>query len=325
MPTGSGIAVNAGIAGLVGELIADRISQDKAYEAARLAAPFVGFPTLTGTYPKDTTFRGLNLKLNPNAQTAVDLSSNLYPDHVQTIETGTYTIYRKNVGKFGVADIVAREWSEAYAVDLAASTATAIFETAMGTLSKDIWDLLGTSGNWATGFKADSGNITSASFDFLALIQTVTVALRGSQKWMPGMPMDVFIADDVWPHMQKLTQVLNKVNNPNANYATPEQIDGFLSSYMAGARAVRVQSTHVNASDVVTLDFSGKILFKPSRPGKQSSAFTATLGNEATFNPIQIESERSAALKGDLHFGTLYSGPTISDNTGAYLAYDLIS
>lgn len=325
MPTGSGIAVTAGIAGLVGELIADRLSQDVAYAAAREAMPFVGFPTLTGTYPKKTSFRGLNLKLNPNAQTAVDLSSNLYPDHVQTIETGTYSIGRKNVGKFGYADIVAREWSEAYAVDLASDTANDIFETAMGTHSKDVWDLLGTSGNWATGFKADSGNITSASFDILGLFQTVTVALRNSQKWMPGLPMDVFIADDVWPYIQKLTQVLNKSNNPNANYATPGEIEGFFASYMNGTRLVRVMSSHVNASDVVTLDFSGKILFKPARAGKQSCAFTATLGDGENVNPIQIESERDAALQGDLHFGALYTGPTISDNTGAYLSYDLLS
>lgn len=327
MPTGSGATPIPGLSGLVDSLIAEKFSQQPMYAPALLAAPLAGFNTRAGNYLIDATFKGLNLDNAPLALTAVPAHSTIYPDHVESYTSGSYSILRYAAGRFDVPDILAAEYSAQYGVDEAARVANALAEMCAGLHSRLVWSTLGDDANWATGSKSDLGNITSASADIIGWLDTVRTALLNNQAWAEGMDLDVFVAGDCFVHIQKLTQVLNKVNNPNANYATPDQVAGFFASYLPGCRVHRVDSRYKAQGGTITADFTGKMLFLPARPYPQRAVFTAVQRSASgtQLDPMSVRSERIEAMPGTRFYADLNCGVEIADNTGGYLGYSLLS
>jgi hypothetical protein len=313
---------------IVGELAAAKLSQMAAFQAALTAAPIVTRGSRKGTFVKDATYRGLDLSKAPNAATAANLYAKEYPSQGVAYGTGNYEIERFLVDSIEVPDAVLAEWQELAGFNAESRVADLLAERVGAVHSYNTWATLGNDSLWASGFKADPGNITSASFSIITLLNTVRTALIKGQKWTPGSPIDVFIADDCYLSLQLLTEVRARLaaGQPTSTIPTFDEIAGFFAAYLPGANVVQVYSTHTAASGTVTFDFSGKMLFKPRRAGWESSALTiAPSGPTGSVSVASVRSEYNIRLPGvemvcDGHFDVL-----IADNEGAYLAYDLLS
>lgn len=325
---GTVIAPSPGLSPVVGELIAERMSQLPAYRAAQTAAPIIGRRSRNGIYIADTTYRGLDLSKAPTAATAGSLYATEYPSAGQSYSTGTYEILRYLVDQQDVPDAVIAEWAEQAGISIESRVADLLAERVAAVHDYRVWSTLGAQANWATGFKSDPGNITSASFSLIALFNTVKEQLRTAQKWMPGQPMDVFVAEDVVSYITLLSEVRARLTTQSATNTIPtfDEVASFFSAYLPGATVHRVMSNYKASTGTVTNSLSGAILFQPARPGwARSSVTIAPTGNGDTVSVASVRTERVEALPGVRFYADGHMDTKILDNEGAYLAYSLLS
>jgi len=324
---GTTIVPQSGLSSIVGELVAERMSQLPAYAAAQTAAPIIGRRARNGTYIADTTYRGLDLSAAPTAATAGSLYGTEYPSAGQSFATGTYAVERYLVDQQDVPDAVLEEWAEQAGISMESRVADLLAERVAAVHDYNVWSVLGAQATWASGYKADPGDITSASFSLIALLRTVSEALRLGQKWMPGQPMDVFIAEDTVPYIQLLSEVRARLTSQSATNTipTPDEIAAFFAAYLPGATVHRVMSNYKSAAGTVTNSLSGAILFQPARPGWARSAVTVAPLGPNTVSVASVRTERVEALPGLRLYADGHMDVKVLDDAGAYLAYSLLS
>lgn len=318
----------SGLSPIVGELIAERMSQLAAYRAAQIAAPIVGRRARNGTYVSDSTFRGLNLQTAPNVATAGSLYATQYPSQGVAYGTGTFEIARYLVDQQDVPDAVLAEWAEVAGISVESRVADLLAERVAAFHSYKAWAAIGTSGSYTSGYAADPGNITLASFKLISLCQTVSEALIKSQVWTPGEPIDVLYSYDLTRYIQSLNEVRARLVSGGATNTiiTPGMISDWFAAYLPGATATPVTSYHVATNGTVTADFSGKILFSPRRDAWRSAwATIAPQGDGSGVSVASVRSERVEAMPGTRLYADGHMDLKLLNPSGAYLAYDLLS
>lgn len=311
---------------IVGELVAEKISQLTAYRAAQLAAPLVSRRTRQGTYVKDATFRGLDLSAAPNVATAASLYSTQYPSQGVGYTTDTYDIARYTVDQQDIPDAILTEWAEVAGISVESRVADLIAERVAAMHAYQTWQTLGATSNGFDG--ADPGNITSASFDLIDLLQTVRITLIKAQAWQPGTPISIYGADDVMAALQKLDQVRARIvsgMSATNTYATPDVLNSFFADYLPGAKFVPVTSYHKASSGTVTADLSGKLLFLPDRGGWNQAALTIVPDGPSGVSIASVRSERIEAMPGTRLYGDAHMQVKIANASGGYLAHGLLS
>lgn len=316
----------SGLSPIVGELVAQKISQLSAYRAAQLAAPLVSRRTRQGTYVKDNTFRGLDLSKAPNVGTAASVYSTEYPSQGVAYSTDTYDIARYTVDQQDIPDAVLTEWLEVAGVSVESRVADLMSERVAAMHAYKTWSTLG---DTSTGFDgADPGNITSSTFDLIGLLQTVRTTLIKAQAWQPGAPLNIFGADDIQASLQKLDQVRARIVSgvsATNTYATPDVLNSFFADYLPGARYVPVTSYYKASDGTVTADLSGKLLFLPERGGWDNASFTIVPDGPSGVSIASIRSERIEAMPGTRLYGDAHMQVKIANASGGYLAHGLLS
>ena len=325
---GTTVAPLPGLSPVVGELIAERISQLPMYAAAQIAAPLIGRASRNGIYISDTTFRGLSLQAAPTAATAGSLYATEYPSAGQSFATGTYEVLRYLVDQQDVPDAVLTEWVEQAGVSMESRVVDLLAERVAAVHAYNTWTKLGDTGNYASGYTADPGDVTSASFSIITLLNTVKDALRKGQKWVPGSPIDVFIAEDVNNYIPLLSEVRARLTTQSATNTIPTNgdVDGFIAAYLPGARVHRVMSTFVASTGTVTEMLTGKILFQPARAGWGRSAVTIVpTGPTGSVSVASVRQERIEAMPGNRFYADGHMDVKVLDTSGAYLASGMLS
>ena len=315
-----------GLSPILGELVAEKISQLPSYRAAQRAAPLVSRKTRSGTYIKDNTYRGLDLSQAPNVATAASVYSTEYPSQGVGYTTDTYSIARYTVDQQDIPDAILTEWAELAGISVESRVADLISERVAAMHSYLTWQTLG---DTSTGFTAaDPGNITSASFDLIGLLQTVRIALIKAQAWTPGAPISIYGADDILAALQKLDQVRARIvsgMSATNTYATPDVLNAFFADYLPGASFVPVMSYYKASDGTATADLSGKLLFLPDRGGWNQAALTICPDGPSGVSIASVRSERIEAMPGTRLYGDAHMQIKITNATGGYLAHGLLS
>lgn len=313
---------------IVKGLYNEKLGMDAEWAKSTAFAPIVTRPGHEGEYPVDKSWRGVDLERQPNVATAVALDATDYDGVSLQLGSRSFECERFQLGQIALSDREVAKLSLDNGIDLEQHVSSLITSRAAALHYHQVMTLLGDTNSYQTGMKGDPGNITSSSFDLVGLINTVTGALLDAQTWTPGTTIHVIAGYDVHPNLQKLDQVKARSGNPNANFATADDIAGFFAEYMPGAVYHRAMGRYKAANGTKTAYMSNDIAFVIASGGSQMS-FLKTIVPEDTGvgnargGQLDIRTERTERLPGQYIYADAYYDVHISEQFGGYLAHTL--
>lgn len=329
--SGSGVTPLSPLIEQIRAIAAEKMITSDAYSAALRLAPIRGVSGRSGQFVKDNTRRGFSLAQTPKAGTSVSLYSDQFPQITDAYTLGTYEIELYKLAEHVVPDRVRAEWRNMTDTDQATRVGTMLGTLNAAFHSYAAFSYANTSGNWDSSHAADGGNITSASFDMIGLLNTVRTTLVKAQTWVPGMKLRAFVADDVYTYIQKLDQLRSSLGvmqpaNGGAAYLTPGQVEAAMASFLPGLTVERVSTYYEAANGTITADLTGSIIFLPEAPIESAPLVTWAAeddgGNPA---PFAIRSEYDKRIPGERFFCEFDGDIAFVDNKGGYLAHSLLS
>lgn len=325
---------------VINQLMNQRIRQSAIGQVALAAAPEMGVDSLTGEYPVETSWAGLDLSTGSDPTQAVNPNSTVFPDSYYKFESNSWKIDRFNITSFAMADEVAQSVRAATGMDINGYLAEKYGRVAAEVYAKQVMDLIGDDANWATGHKADSGNVTATTFDVVEDIAYDSLdALHKAGKLYTDDKLLVVVASDVMKELQKNQQLRARVG----------ALQGVVSGETEGLALTRTLSRtqveqalaqmfdhpnvecmtawdyYVNASGTKTAFFSGKIAVLPVSGGTRPTfARTVTLaGSTSPFG--ELVSDRNVHLRGNEFSISAFYDVHLSDDQAGFLHYDLLS
>lgn len=315
----------------VAGLMEERIANSPAWALGRDLAPIRTMPLDEGSYVTDGTVRVLDLQANPDALSEVSLDSTEYSGLETDLGTQSYRCKRYPVGKATIPYRRVRKLQRETGYDYEADVVSRFDPLARAKHMALVASAIGTAGNYASGYSADPGNITSASFGLRALCYTVAVALEDAEAWFAGMPLDITVSEDVWRYLGLLTEVKNSARG--AYFADEVQsaaayTDFFRSTDLGeGVTVRRATGYYRNAAGTATRFLSGKIAFTVPYSGN-SKHFVSTIVPENSGDlggVLSVREEEVPAMPGRIVYGDAYFDVHIASNTAGYLAHTLLS
>lgn len=326
MSTGLGIAPSqrpvdsVAVKGLYNEAIA----QERQWALATTCAPITQMGAHEGTYPTDSTWRGVDLSTDANIASEVALSATNYAPLQVDYSSNSFRCARYQLGQFDLPDREVAKLLTDNGIDVESHVSRLLAQRGAALHYYQVFSALGTSGNYTNA--ADSGNITSASFSLIGLLDTVEDALLDEQAWDIGAPLDVWIARDCKASLKKLTEVRNRINTANDTFPTDDEVLAFFREYLPGVRSVNyVTGKYRSAAGTATDIFSGKIAFTVPGSGLEKSFLKTIVPNDNSGGPLDIRTERVEAMPGQRVYADGYYDIHIADAGAGYLAYDLLT
>lgn len=320
--------------GVVKGLFGERIAQMPLWQKATALAPTITMQATSGTMPVDGTYRGVDLSSDPDLATAKSSGGDVYSDLAVSLDTEAYELDRYTLGKFEHSYLKARQLMLDNGVDIEAHVADVFAAKAAALHYYKVSTAITTSGNYASGYAADGGNITSASFDIIALMETARNALVKAQAWDGMSPVTVFVSNDVVPYIQKLTQVTNRIGTANSTHPTPDAVGAFFSDYLGvPVNYVRDDGWYTAANGTITATSTGCIAFFVPRSGTFGRGLVGTLtGAGLESGILDMRTQENQALAGggqDIYADAYYKVHVENINgsgaTSGYLAHTLLS
>ena len=319
--------------GVVRGLFAERIAQSALWAKATTIAPIVEMGATSGTMPIDGTYRGVNLQDDATVATAKAMAGDVYKDLLVTLDTEAYELERYTLGKYELSYLKANALNLDNGVDIEAHVASVFADKAAALHYYKVATAITTAGNYASGYSADGGNITSADFDLIGLLDTAGNKLVDGQAWDGSSAIDVFISRDVLPYLQKLTQVRNAAGNANANYPTPGEIATWFAAYLQGSRVHIDEGRYKAVNGTITKTSTGSIAFSVPRSGTFGRGNVVTLtGANLGAGILDLRMQENAAHAGggqdifaDAFYRVHVEDINGSKSTSGYLAHTLLS
>jgi len=320
--------------GVVRGLFGERIAQNALWQQATQMAPIIEMQATSGTMPVDGTYRGVDLSEDDSVETAKALTGTVYPDLAITLGTEAFELERYTLPKFEHSYLNAQRLQLDNGVDIETHVTDVLAKRAAALHYKKVITALTATGNYATGYQADGGNITSASFDLIGLCQTAGDQLIKSQSWDGMSAINVVVANDVIPYIQALTQVKDRFGTSNSTFITPDMVADWFSAYLGvPVNFVRDRGFYRAANATVTATGSGYIAFYVPRDGTFARGHLATLtGAGLPGGILDLRTESNNALAGggqtiyaDAYYKVHPENIDGNGSTSGYLAHTLLS
>jgi len=302
----------------------EAIAQERQWALATTCAPISAFGAHEGTYPTDATWRGVDLSTDVNIANEVALSATNYAPLAIDFSSNSYRCKRYQLGQIDLADREAAKLLTDNGIDVESYTSNILTGRAAALHYYHVFTALGTSSNYTNA--ADSGDITSASFSVIGLLDTVEDALLDEEAWDIGAPLDVWIARDCKRYLKLLTEIRNRVGTANDTIPTDDDVLAFFRDYLPGVQSVNYVTGKYKAANGTKTDiFSGKIAFTVPGSGLEKSFLKTIVPNDNSGGPLDIRTERVEAMPGQRVYADGYYDIHIADAGAGYLAYDLLT
>ena len=320
--------------GVVKGLFSERMAQNALWQQATQMAPIAEMGATSGTMPVDGTYRGVDLTEDDGVETAKSMTGDVYQDTSITLDTEAFELERYTLGKFQHSYLRAAALNLDNGVDIESHVAEVYADRAAALHYKKVIGALTTTGNYATGYQADGGDITAASFDLIGLCQTAGDQLIKAQAWDGLSAINVTVANDVIPYIQSLTQVKDRVGTANSTFVTPDMIAQWFSDYLGvPVNFTRDRGFFKAANGTITATGSGYIAFYLPRNGTFGRGHLATLtGAGLPGGILDLRTQENQSLAGggqDLFADAYYKVHSENINgdgsTSGYLAHSLLS
>jgi len=315
------------------DLFNARFEQTHVVSLARTLTPMHTLRSLDGTYPIRDGWRGLDLSMGWDPTQPIGLYD-APPPIRQTLTSGSLTVKRYAAGQFSISNIDAGQHSER-GVDVFAMSSDEVRVIAAEAFAYLVFASLGTTGNYASGFATDPGNLTTDSFDLkLSIIKAAEDSLMDVKKLPDNMSGKLIwsIADDLMDDLVSNDQIQNfaaagfgVVREPN-----DAVIKGFFEEHSRVPIEVNVvYGVYKNSSGSATDFFSGKIAATVAAPDSAPSFFKMAVpgasGADANAPLFDIRSQPNAAIAGGGwdYFADAHYGINIQDSEAGRLFYSL--
>jgi hypothetical protein len=302
----------------------EAVAQERQWQLATTCAPITQMGAHEGTYPTDATWRGVDLSTDANIASEVALSATNYAPLAIDFSSNSYRCARYQLGQIDIPDREAAKLLLDNGVDVESYSSRILAGRSAALHYYHTFTALGTSGNYTNA--ADPGNITSASFALVGLLDTVEDALLDEEAWDIGAPLDIWIARDVKKHLKLNTEIRNRVGTANDTIPTDDDVLQFFRDYLPGVKNVNYVTGKYKAANGTKTDiFSGKIAFTVPGSGLEKSFLKTIVPSDNSGGPLDMRSERVEAMPGLRMYADAYYDVHVADAGAGYLAYDLLS
>lgn len=314
----------------VRRMFEERLAMSAEWEAARTLAPLRSMPVDEGEYPVPTSWVGLDLSTDAGALTEVSLEGTEYPELTTAFTARSFRCKRYMVGEFKVSRRRVRKLERESGIDYEAHALSLISAKASAAHYANVLTALQTTANYASGYQADGGNITSAAFNFIGLLESIGVKLEDSQSWAVGQPLRIVIGNDVWPYIGMLTQVKEQ---PGAGFAaqkgsTAAYADFFKTYLGDGVEIHRAKGNYLAADgSTVSRYLSGAIALYVPFSGGDTKSLISTIVSEGDDGAalLDVRDQEVPAFDGRVVYADAYYDVNIASNDAGYLAHTLLS
>ncbi len=319
--------------GVVSGLFGDRIAQSALWAKATQIAPIITVAQTSGTLPIAGTYRGVDLSVDPKMLTEKASTGDVYGDAAVKFDDESYRLKRYTLPKFDLSNLDRQNLMADNGIEMEDEVARFFADATAARHWQQIASAISTAANYASGYSADGGDITSAAFDLIGLCDTAGNKLIDGQAWAEGNALDVFISQDCVKYIQKNTQVRDRLGTNNSTFITGGMIGEWFAEYMPGAR-VTIDSGRYKAADgAITRTSSGVIAFSVPRDGKFGRGNLCTLALQsdgAPLSDLRTEDIPGAAKGGtrfycDAFYDVHQENINDANSTSGYLAHTLLS
>jgi len=298
MVIGNFTAPNNPLAGAIRDLMVVRTAEQGLLESAFKVAPPYSLPAgsgSSGTYPVETGYVGLSLVVDPLALTGRDPGGTEFPPTPTQYDARPYSVKWYPIGtKLIVAALEADLQDTSGIVE---QDRVAVHQLAKwsSTLYQLVMSAVGNTGNYATGYTYDPGNIASATFDIIAAAEGVEQRFRDAGIDVSQSDIKMVYARGTAGALRTLNQVMGGIVNPTpTGRAQPmETLRAFIQEAL-GCRSLEMvpdNGRYINAAGTSASRLSAAIAFVVTAVGGGNRSFLKTLTKA-----VGIEGATSAGL-----------------------------
>ena len=299
------------------------INKDEVQKVLRVMPPY-GLQSLDGSYPIETGWTGYNTA-DGDITLARPEHATDFPPVTQSMSSADFTTTRKMIGQFAVNRTRQAALMAASGVDSFAKFMRDVMAKASQGFAVEAWAAVATTGNYASGHQADSGNITSASFSLLDVMDTAITAFRDAQQADDDTKFVVSIAEDAWLYVPLLTEFKESpaINRLALSGRLPESaIDGWLKTYYPQIETVQKISSRYSLAGTITPALTMAVHIAIANPGTGNSAWKLTTPDGGA-DLWDVRSDYEKDNNSDEYVVDGWWGMNLQNNQAHYLSHTL--
>jgi hypothetical protein len=286
---------------LVEGLFGERLAQNSQWQMATELAPIKNVDGHKGEYPIDLSWNGVDLSADPNSGTAVSNYATEYPAARPALGSLTYEIERYLVDSFDLSNNEAAKFQASAGFSIEDFVVDRITRKAAAMHYKKVVDTITTSGNYASGYAYDPGNLATDSTSIVAALDTMVGLLLAAQSWDYGERIIVWCSRDGVKHLQTLDEIQQSVTIGNSNDVIPtvEMLDGFFKRYLSPRAEFRVLSGKYKAANgTVTDNVSATMGFIVPPEASRKYGFATLMPSDGTGKVVDVRPKDAPELGG---------------------------
>lgn len=327
MAHGVGITPAPPQAGVIRELLLERMAEDSRAQFAATIAPGHLLPESAGhagTYPVDTGYYGLDLSRDPDALDPVSLSATNYLDEELSFSTRPYAIGRYQVGRYDLPRRKGANLLSTSGIDAERLIVSKFAAKASAIYYQQVIARLNDAGSYAANHSYDPGDLSVTSFNLASAMEIVIGLFSDAQVDLASTDLVLVAAPAVMAAMRNLDQIRAWAGraggpSPNTNFETIDAVSAWLQDYL-GARSVtaivdRPRYRNTSGTSVNGLTAASAVFAVAAGGTDRSFLKTLTVaGDEELFS---LRPEEVPAFDGTRFYCDMYHEVNLVDTSAA--------
>lgn len=305
---GNFTAPNSPLAGHIRDLMVVRSAQSGLIDAALSISPIYDLSTvqgsgLSGEYPIETGYVGLSLAVDPGALTAKLPGNDEFPPTPTSYDSRPYQIGFYPIGCKTLVAALVQDLQDVAGIDEQSRVATRMVAKWSSMLYQLVMSAVANTGNYASGYTYDPGNITTATFDLVTACEGVEQRLRDANIDVANADITMVYARNTAGPLRTLNQILGGIANPTpAGRAQPMETLRVFIQEALGCRSLTMtpdNGRYVNAAGSNASRLSAAIAFVVTSVADGNRSFLKTMTKSIQaegINPSDLDPAGRASL-----------------------------
>ena len=313
----------------------EAIEQTTEWQKATTVAPIVSMDAHEGEYPIDRTWSGLDLQSTPSALTPASLEGTEYEGLAISLDSNAFNCRRYLLGQMDLPDRRVAKLNLDNGIGLEDFVARRFAAKAASLHYQLVMSALDTAANYNGGAGSSSpfNLATSTTNDIIGQLEAAVDYFLTEQTYAEGDDLLVVVSRNLRPFLKQQDQIRDTISvggitSPDFStkgYATDAALEAWFRMYLPGSRLVFASGKYRDAAGNVrdafgdaTAGGNGTIAIVRAAGGLERSFLKTVVPSDESGGPLNIETERNAAFKGQTIFGDGYYDVHLADTRAGF-------